>query len=320
MRTILAYRNGYVKKRVLLISAFFAFLMFSQFPYIKEFIQVGQYAKTPKVYTYAEFQQALELNGAAKISTSFLENTGVFLGFDDESVVEYTYSYTNFSNHFLIIAQEGNKDHQLRFTEKKRDIVVSLKDSSKHYDAHQLIIEEFANLLEVPRRNIETDFYPHTLVLTSMRPHLQISMYGMITLLSVGMLTIILLYRHVTVGITKSLNFYHLNAIDENIDEVISESSKMLIIKDYIIYKKTLDFDKQSIYIPDITIAGIKKFLYRYEVVLCLDAYAEPIHLYLSKKDVFVILEILKVYQVDYIRDDRFASIDLWHLDPYRKY
>lgn len=318
MRKLLYYRNRFVRNRVIIIFGFFVVLAFSQFPYIKQSINVGHYASSPRVYNYAELEEALKINGSAKITTDFLQETGVYLGLTDQSVVQYTYSYTNFSNHFLIIAQEGSKDQQLNFS-KPRDIVVRSAPQEGHYDAHQLIISEFANLLEVPRKSIEGEFHPHTLILSAMRPHLQIAMYGLLSVFVIGMSIVILLYRSVTTGITSSVNFYHLETIDANINDTISNTRRLLIIKDYIIYKPTLNFDKQSIFIKDVTIVGIKRFLNRFEVVICLDAYPEPLHLYLNKQEAFLILEVLKMYEVDYIRDDKYASIELWHLDPYRK-
>lgn len=319
MKNILNFRKAYVKKRAIFLIAFLIFLTISQFPYLKEALNVGNYSKSPQVYTYKELEKALELNGSAKVSTDFLEKTGIYLGSNDERIVQYTYSYTSFDKHFLIIAQEGSKDQQLRFENGPREFVVRLGDQSKHFDAHSLVITEFANLLEVPRNSIESEFYPHTLVLSTMRPHLQFSLYGMIVVYVIVLLFIYKMYSQVTKGILNSPNKLYLDTIVSNMDTQISNTQNMLIIKDFLIYKPTLNFMKQSIVLEDIAVIGIKRWFHKFYVVLCIDDRVQPINMTLKKSEIFLLLETLKMQNIQFIRDDKFEIIDQWKLDPYRK-
>lgn len=319
MRKLIDFRNKYVRSYVILIVSFLLFLSLSQFTYIKEAINVGHYSNSPKVYSYQELQQALAMNGSAKISIEFLQSTGIFLGLDDQSVVEYTYSYTNFAKHFLIIAQEGSEKHQFEFDKFPREIVIRRTNDHKHYDAYNLVISEFANILEVSKSSIESEFYPYILLLTTMRPHLQFSIYGMGMIAAILAFVIYHLYRNVTHGITTSHHVEYLDLIDQQIDTPVSNTRNILITKDFLVYKKTLDFMKQSIIIEDITIIGIKRWFHKFKVVLCVDAVPYPLKLYLSKTEIFILFETLKMSNIDYIRDDSMSLIESWHLDPYRK-
>lgn len=318
MKSILSFRNLYVRKRSIFLVSFLILLTLSQFPYLKESLNVGNYSKSPKVYSYQELNEALEMNGSARISTDFLQDTGIYLGLDDESVIEYTYSYTSFSKHFLIIAQEGSKDQQLTFENGPREFVVRRTVPEKHFDAHSLVINEFSTLLGVTRKSIEGEFYPQTLLLSTMRPHLQFSLYGMILVYLIVILFIYRMFRQVTQGIINSPNINYLDHIESTISNPISNTRNMMLIKDFLIYKPTLNFSKQSILLADIAIIGIKRWFHKFEVIICVDASLDPLRLYLSKSEIFILLETLKLNGISYQRDDSFKLIDSWSEDPYK--